>query len=681
MANNIISSLGAGSGIDVTSLVQGLVSAERAPQDNRLSTREEKLDAQISAYGVLKSSLSEFQGVLKPLADNDTFNARAVSFPDTDVITPTKLDANAQVGSYQIEVTAVAQSQSLASAAIADPNAALGAGDITIRFGAWDSYTELGGPVGFTQNPDKDSLTLSLDADDTLKDLVKKINDADVGLQASIITTDGQSQLLLTSPSGASNAIEITADPALSQFAFKEGDASLLQTQSAADATLKINGLTVTRDSNNIDDVIEGLSFTLNKASIGEKINFSIEEDNAVGEQAIRDFVEAYNSLFETMKNLTTTTRNEETDEVSVGGLASDGSAKSMISRIRQMMTASVPGLGGDSFSALTNIGVRTQLDGTLEIIEEEFSAAIKDNYDLVGELFSSTSSASNANITVGYGSYVDKAIAGTYAVDITTEPSKGVLNGGSGVDFTASFPLDTGVGGSYSFTIQINGVASNSITLPDNKIYDDADALAVELQSLINGDSLISAAGSGVDVEYDATDGRFEFVSRRWGASSKVAITAASANMNTLGISDALVGTSGSDVAGTIDGVAGFGAGNVLLPAVSSDPYGLNLTVGAGSFGSSTITFSRGLAGELSVLIDSFLSSTGTIRLREDNINTQLENIETDREALDTRMEKYEARLISQFTAMERIISSLQTTGDSLTGILDRLPFTAQYK
>lgn len=681
MANNIISSLGAGSGIDVTSLVQGLVSAERAPQENRLTTRQEKLEAQISAYGVLKSSLSEFQGVLKPLADSDTFNARAVSFPDTDVITPTKLDANAQAGSYQIEVLAVAQAQSLASAAIADPNAALGAGDITIRFGEWDSYTELGGPVGFTQNADKDALTLTLDADDTLNDLVKKINDADVGLQASIITTDGQSQLLLTAPSGAANAIEITADPALSQFSFKEGDASLLQTQEAADASLKINGLAVTRDSNNIDDVIRGLTFTLNKASIGEKINFSIEQDSSVGEQAIRDFVEAYNTLYETMQNLTTTTRDEETDEVSLGGLATDGSAKSMISRIRQMMTAAVPGLDSSGFTALTNLGIRTQLDGTLEIIEDEFSAAIKDNYNLVGELFSTTSSASNANIKVGYGSYVDQAIAGTYDVNVTTEPSKGTLNGGSGVDFTASFPLDTGAGGTYSFTIQVDGVTSNSITLPDNKVYDDADALAVELQSLINGDSLLSAAGVALDLEYDAVDGRFEFTSRAWGGASKVSFSAASANMGTLGITDALVGTSGTDVKGTIDGETGFGSGNVLLPAVGSDPYGLNLTLGAGSLGSSTVTFSRGLAGELSVLIDSLLSSSGSIKLREDNINNQLDDIDTARETLDTRMEKYEARLITQFTAMERIVSSLQTTGDSLTGILDRLPFTAQYK
>ncbi|MFC6669789.1 flagellar cap protein FliD N-terminal domain-containing protein [Marinobacterium aestuariivivens] len=124
---NIISSLGIGSGIDTTSLVSQLVEAERAPVQNRLDSRQEKLEAQISAYGTLKSALSEFQGILSPLANNDTFNARSVAFPETDVITPNSLDAGAQTGTYQIEVVDVARSQSLVMGTTADQKAAIGA--------------------------------------------------------------------------------------------------------------------------------------------------------------------------------------------------------------------------------------------------------------------------------------------------------------------------------------------------------------------------------------------------------------------------------------------------------------------------------------------------------------------------------------------------------------------------
>ncbi|MGB0466194.1 MAG: flagellar filament capping protein FliD [Pontibacterium sp.] len=677
MGSNIISSLGAGSGIDVSSLVDSLVAVEKAPQSTRLEARKETLDAQISAYGVLKSSLSEFQAVLKPLVDADTFNARAVSFPDTDVITPNQLDANAQAGSYQVEVLAVAQSQSLASAKVADPGDVLGAGDITIRFGAWDSYTDLGGPVGFTQNGDKEALTLSLDADDSLNDLADKINAADAGLQASVIKTDSEYQLLLTSPSGAENAIEITADAALSQFSFQEGDAGLLQTQAAVDASLKVNGLAVSRSTNEIDDVIQGLSFTLNKAGVDETINFSISDDKETGEQAIRDFVEAYNTLYETMKNLTGTSTDEETDEVTVGSLSTDGSAKSMLAQVRRVMTAAVPGVDS-SFSALTNVGIRTELDGTLGFNEDDFEAALEDNFDQVSALFSQQSSSTNTNVSVNYGSYVDKAIAGIYDVEVTTEPAKGLLNGNGVADFSTA--LLTGADDAYSFTIKVDGVESNSIQLPNNKTYADGDALAADLQSLINGDSLLKDVGAAVNVAYNSADDRFEFTSRQYGATSSVSFSAASLKMGTkLGITEALTGTVGKDAAGTIGGKTAFGSGNVLLPEVDSNPYGLNLTLEAGSLGSSAISYSKGLAGELSLLIDGLLSGSGSIQSREDSINSQLDTIGSDQEALDTRMVQVETRLLNQFLAMERILASLQTTGDSLTGLLDTLPFTAK--
>ncbi|MDI3322907.1 flagellar filament capping protein FliD [Pontibacterium granulatum] len=678
MGSNIISSLNAGSGIDTKSLVEGLVNAEKAPKEQLLTSRQTKLETQISAYGTLKSSLSTFQSALEPLSNSDTFNARSVAFPDSDIITPTELSANAQSGSYQIEVLEIAQSQSLASGAIADADAALGAGELTFRFGSWDSYTA-DDPVGFTLNADQDALTIELDADDSLNDLVDKINAADSGLQASVIVNDGQSQLLLTTPSGKNNAVEITADAALSQFSFNETSSSLTQTQSGQDASLKVNGLEVSRESNDIDDVVQGLEFTLNKASVGETVNFTISEDKSTGEQAIRDFVEAYNLLYDTMKNLTgLTSAGEDDEDQTLGALSSDGSAKSMVSQLRQVLTASVAGTSDSDFSALTNLGIRTQIDGKLEIIEDDFEAAIEDNFDKIGELFAPNYAASNSAISVTPGSYVNKAISGTYDVEITTEPAKGYIYGGT-FDEGIQFPLNTGSGDSYSFTISVNGTESNSITLPNDTDYTSADDLAAELQSLINGDSNLKGANIALDVAFNSTDGQFEFTSREYGSSSKVSFTAASANMANIGISDALSGVDGIDVVGTIDGKSGFGAGNVLLPEVDSDPYGLNLTVGAGSLGSSTITFGRGLAGELSLLIDNLLSGDGGISSREESLNDQIEGIEEDKEALDARMLKVEARLQSQFQAMEAILNSLQTTGSSLDGIIDRLPFTAQ--
>ena len=203
-------------------------------------------------------------------------------------------------------------------------------------------------------------------------------------------------------------------------------------------------------------------------------------------------------------------------------------------------------------------------------------------------------------------------------------------------------------------------------------------------MQSLINGDENLKGANAMVDVGFDAATGQFSFTSREYGANSKVSLSNQGADMATLGLdTGSVTSTAGRDVAGTINGEPGFGAGEVLLPELGSDAYGLNLSVrpGAAAEGTFSIGFSRGLGGELNNLIERFLSKDGSIANREENMGNQLDRIDDDREELDRRMEQFEARISAQFLAMEKIVTSLQSTGDSLDGLLDRLPFTAQSK
>lgn len=678
--SNIISSLGGGSGIDTQSLVTQLTEIERAPREQQLDRREAKLDAQISAYGTLKSALSELQGLLSPLANPDTFDARSVAFPNTDVITPNSLDAGAQTGSYQIEVESVASAQTLViGSAITDPKAALGSsGELTIQFGEW-AYDTDDIPTGFTVNADKAALSITVDSGDSLTSLAKKINDSDSGIQASVMNVDGQYQLMLSSPSGADNAMQISvSDPSLADFEFNMGSLAALETQQASDAVLKVNGLTVRRQTNTIDDVIDGFNFTVNKAASGEKINFSVDTDKGVAEQAVRDFVDAYNTFLTTAKNLTGYSKDEDNNTVR-GDLATDGTAKALVSRLRELVGAEVAGIDS-GYTALTNLGIRTERDGSLSISEDEFSAAFSDNFDLVGELFAQHTSSGSTWVDVGTGTRIGNTVPGSYEVVITQDPAKGSLTGAD-IGTLFDVPLDA-ASGDYSFKISVNGVQSELITLTGS--YDSAEALRAELQSLINGDSNLSGANASVDVGFDAATGQFSFTSREYGSNSKVALSSQGADMVNLGLDSASVTSqAGRDVAGTINGEPGFGAGEVLLPALGSDAYGLNLTIrpGAAAEGAFSIGFSRGLGGELNNLIERFLAKDGSIANREDNISTQLDRIKDDREELDRRMEQYEARLTAQFLAMEKIITSLQSTGDSLEGILDRMPFTAQKK
>lgn len=682
--SNIISSLGAGSGIDISSLVTGLAEAERLPQQQRIDSRTESYQAQISGYGQLRSALDELKSSLTQLGSNDLFQARSVTVPNTDVITANSVDPGAQTGNYSIEVLEVASSQSLVMGSQADKTAALGkSGSMTINFGEW-SYDDDDNPTGFALNADRAALTIDVEATDSLASIAEKINASDTGVQASVLKVDGDFQLMLSSPSGAANAMEISVtDSSLDDFAFNLANhASVTETQQAANAELKVNGLAVTRESNNIDDVIEGLDFTLNKAAPGESLSYAVTADKATAEEQIRAFVDAYNSFQETVGALVGYSRDDNNALVR-GDLASDGSARLMVNRLQTMIGGSVPGVES-GFSALTNIGIRTERDGSLSISESELSDAMTNNFELVEGLFATKTSSTNSAVSLNMGTYAASAQAGSYSVEITQDPSHGFLDADpiTSVDFDAATdtfttPLDTS-GGGYSFQVKVDGVQSQLIELTGT--YDSAEDLRKELQSRINGDENLREANVSLDVTYDSATDSFSFESNDYGSSSKVSFTAASASMADLGITTGLTGTAGTDVAGTIDGVAGFGAGNLLLPDLDSDLYGTNLEVeaGAAAQGAFEIGFSRGLAGELTNLIEGFLSSSGSIQMREDRLQAQLDELDDEQLSLDDRMERYTERLTSQFSVMEDIINSLQSTGDQLDGLVDRLPFTA---
>ncbi|SDY30661.1 flagellar hook-associated protein 2 [Allochromatium warmingii] len=814
MAENIVSTLGAGSGIDIKSLVTQLTAVERAPTEQRLDSRKEKIEAQISGYGQLRSAMDSFKGALTALSDPDLFNARTATLPDSDIITANSIDPGAQTGAYKIEVLQTASAHSLAMPAQSERDAALEkSGDLTIQFGDWTYDGGTGAPQSFGVNADRAALTVTIEASDSLDDIATKINAENAGVQATVIKVDTSYQLMLTAESGASNAMRISAgagSTGLDDFVFDETTQNATETQQGQDARLKVNGLEVFRESNEIDDVIQGFDFTINKAGApGESLNFSISADKSSAEQVIRDFVTAYNSFQETTSKLFGYSRDED-DQLVRGGLANDSTARSMVERFRSQVGGSVPGLSS-GFTALTNVGIRTERDGSLSLNETDFKAALSNNFNLLEGLFTGRSSATNTAVTVKAGTFATQAIAGSYQAEITRDPTHGQTSGTAitAAIFDPATDLFTGVntaGGGYSFKIQVDGVNSNAIKLTET--YDSADELRAELQSRINGDAKLKEAGVGLDVQYDATTNAFSFISREYGSASSVvftetgedvggvwtdnmgvlgigataarvqsnAITASgfdgasdsfspnldtssgdysfkvsvdgvesdtlsltgtygnstdlvnalqaaingdaslsgagvgltvgydadanrltftsnstgadssvsfterSADMASLGIETALSGTRGVDVAGTINGEAGFGAGNVLLPPLGSSVYGLNLSVrpGATAQGAFNFDFARGLAGELENMIQNFTSSTGTVKSREDYLQKQLKLIETERTALDQRMDRYEARLQAQFIAMESIVSSFQKTGSSLEGINDRLPFTA---
>jgi len=784
IGGSIIGALGAGSGINSNALADQLTELERSPRQAQIDSNREEFETQISDYGLIRSALSTLQDSANLLSESSTFNSKTASFSDSDAFIPVSLDEDVPVGTYTFEVMDIARSHSLATAAIvAEPTDAIGKGTMTISFGSWDA---LDPPTTFTQNIDLDALQLTIDdTNNSLNGLREAINREDAGVSASIINDGDGYRLLITAESGQQQQLQITvtedvAAPGLSDFQFSAGAQNMEQLQAGQDATLFVNGLEVTRSTNDIDDVLEGFNFTLAKPDPGVVVSVTISEDKAGGEQAVRDFVETFNAFLEAIEPAVGF--DEEAD--ANGSLYRDPTAKSLQSQLRNLIGSSIPGVDS-GFTALTNAGIRTELDGTLSIDEKDLRLAFDDNYDLVKTLFNPQSASSSDKITVN--SARNDVVPGSYDVVITQDPAKGDLVGAASsasliADLNvaateATFvgaaalmePVDLTAAGAYSFDIAVDGAAAVNIALPNTNYpnagdvaaalqlefdangidaaivhngsefvvtsnsagsnssvlisnvvednpgdfgfaagtanagtgpnvgdydftitvdgvtsgtisialgdYTDEDGLAAYLQAQINNDSTLKASSADVDVVWNVD--HFEMTSRLYGDRSNVSVDLVGVSAGDFGL-DTGVSSSGNDVAGTFDGVVGFGIGQVLLPKLDTDPYGISLIVQPGA-ASTTVDFSRGFGGELSLLIDGYLESRGILDNREVSLTENIDDLDEDQERLDRRMDAFHERLQAQFLMMERIISSLSGSGSVLDDIGDRLPFTAQ--
>lgn len=600
MSQNIVNLLGAGSGIDTLALVNQLVEVERAVPQQRIDDKRTLRETQISDYGLLTSALATLQDAAGAMGDADTFNSKSAAFTDNTALIPNSLDADAQNGEYSFTVSQLAQSQSLSTeSTFTNITDAVGTGVLTFNFGSWDVATPPADPTTFTQDTSKPSVSITIDnTNNSLQGLANAINDADFGVQASILDTGSGYTLVMLAESGLNNQLEIIASESgtspsntdntgLSRFAFSDDAGSafqMTQNQVGQDATFTINGLSISRSTNTIDDVVNGFDFTLTETTaVNETVNITIEDDTSGAEQVVRDFVEAYNLFLETLEPLTGI--NEETNEY--GSLKNDTLAKNIPAQIRQLLVDTVPGLSANStFTSLTNVGIRTELDGTLAIDEDDFSNAIDNFYEDFRRLFIPVTETDSDEVTInGYGT---NTLSGEYSVVVTTRPTKGNLVGtavgggviaglaadvptsaqltgdintsllsgfvassGTFIGSTATLPLNLSTQGAgandYDFTITVDGINSAAnISLPVAD-YASYDAMATALQTAINGDANIS----GVTVTHD--NNQFTFTSGTTGVASSISLTAQGANANDLGINGATA-TTGSGGANDYD-------------------------------------------------------------------------------------------------------------------------------
>ena len=684
--NNIIKSLGAGSGIDSKGLVTQLVEIERAAPQGRIDTKREKAEAQISDFGVLAGAMDKVKSAVAALTDKEGLFSKSASYTASDALVPTKLDTNVQTGTYGFEVKALAASQSLTFASLGSASDFVGEGVLHFNFGSWNRDGN-DDPQTFSPDAGADSFSITIDStNNTLNGLKDAINKADKGVQASVIFDGSGYRLVVSAPSGANKELNIQAEEAgdtptntdnsgLSRFAFNENIAARadVERQKGADARLVINGLELTRSTNTITDVVEGLTLDLMKASPGEIVTVTVSDDKGFAEEKGRGFVEAYNTFLTETKPLFSFDKEEQ----KWGSLTNDALAKSVLTRFRGIIGSAIPGLADSNFSALTNLGIRTQLDGSLTIHEEDFQRAMTQNFADVQKLLAPHTHSTVSDITVN--SFGKQTQTGSYDVVVTTQPRKGYFTAGE-MSAAVGFPNFDTTGKDYGFTLNVNGVESNAIKIPTDTTYATSTDLVAAMQSAINADAKLRASGITVTVTHNSETNQIAITSTRYGTNSWVDVVSASDDaLADLGIAEGN-GTRGVNVAGTINGVAGFGLGNVLLPKLGEKSEGLTMIVGENATGG-TVSFSRGFAGQMEELVGQFMQTNGLFDSREDVLERQLVELEDQESRLDRRMSAYQERLMQQFIAMESILNGLNSQGGFLENLIDSLPFTSSKK
>ena len=668
-----ISSLGIGSGLDLGSLISGLVEAERAPTENRLSFKEQSITTELSAFGLLRSSLSQFQSSLSGLQSSSAFDAKTSTLSNSSLFSAT-VENFADVGSYSVEVTALARSHSLASnaaTAFSSVDDTVGSGNLSIQFG-----TTTTGPYSFSADVSKPALDIEVSVannNTTLSGLRDYINDNDYDVQASIINDGNGYRLVLTSQStGAANSMEITVsgdgdgddldNGGLSQLAFNaSAQSSLTQTVAAQDAALTINGLDITRDKNEITGAIDGVTLNLLEADVGNIIQVDIAENRSAITNSINTFVGSYNELMNSIKSLTS--YNAESGSGSV--LTGDFTVRSIASQVRSLVFGRIPGLQGN-IRSLVDIGITTNSNGTLDVDSSALQDALLNNAGAVEGLFSLQGQSSSASLN--YLSASNETQPGTYAVNVNSYETQGVFTGTGPV---SALQVQNN---NNNLTLTVDGVSTGNITLTGGIYLNETD-LASEIQAQINAAGPLVTAGKSVTVSYNATSDRFVITSNTQGSESTVAVTAIDSQSSAdFGITVGN-GVDGTDQSATINGAAASFNGNILT-STSGNSIGLAvelLNSGTGNLGS--ITLSKGLAARLDDLLDGFLLSDGTIAAREESLNDGLEEISDDRSRLDERISKLEARLVRQFTALDVLVAQFNQTSSFLTQQLANLP------
>lgn len=366
-----ISFSGLATGIDTNALVTSLMELEKAPLE-RLEVDKTWQSTRLDAFKQFDSLLSNFKSKIDGISDQDQYYRMSASAESDDFFT-VSADNEAVAGNYQIEVHSLAQVQKSYS------NTHDGVGN-DLGFSSKDD--NLLGTGAFIIQVNGIDQTITLDAENnTLQGLMDEINDADIGVQASIINDGNASPYRLT----------LTATTVENSFSVDSSNLSggteqfqdFTVSQAAAQAQIDIDGLTVYSDSNTFSDRIPGITIELLKAAPDTATKVAVTADKSALEANLQSFVSGFNGVVSFITSQAKTERSE------AGILAGDSALNSVKRHLQGMLTQANENSG--AFTTLSAVGFETQRDGTLVLNTSTLGDAIDQDFDSLVSLLAGT--------------------------------------------------------------------------------------------------------------------------------------------------------------------------------------------------------------------------------------------------------------------------------------------------
>ena len=387
MAESFIS--GINSGLDTTDIINKLLALQRRPID-LLEAKAEAETQKLVTFQELKSRLQTFKSVAATINTGTRFLSTKGDFSnnsasDNNQVVTLDTTSQAASGTFSLTVNQLARESKLISQGFSAASGAITQGTFQITVGSTTTQ-------------------ITIDStNDSLEGLRLAINNSGANVQATFINDGSAStpvRLLISgTKTGSDNSVSLSG-----------GGLTFTETQSAQNASFVVDGVSISKSSNTVTDVITGATLNLKSAGSG---TITLSSDIAAVKEKITAFVDGYNELNQFLKEQ----QFLDPDTLQTGVLFGNFTVQNLQSTLRNTISSQIANVSGP-FTSLSQIGIRTQSDGTLGINDSQLTQALTTDIGNVSQLFSSKgTTTSNSAAFVGF---TKRTVAGIYDLRVS---------------------------------------------------------------------------------------------------------------------------------------------------------------------------------------------------------------------------------------------------------------------